>query len=194
MSQAGRVATPMTVAEFRRWADRQSGKWELVDGYPRAMVPTSFTHGLIQARAAALIERHIEETCSPCRAMIGVAVIPAAFRRSNVRAADLVVTGSPPAEDGWEVKEPLFILEVLSPSNEQDTRGNVRAYMTIPSVRLILLLASTKVRGEVFERREDGTWPEEAAELSPGDVVRIGLVGFSRPLREFYARIRFALP
>ena len=41
MGLAQRVTTPMTVDEFRTWADRQPGRWELVDGQPRAMSPAS---------------------------------------------------------------------------------------------------------------------------------------------------------
>ena len=32
MAYAERPSTPMTVAQFRTWADRQPGRWELVDG------------------------------------------------------------------------------------------------------------------------------------------------------------------
>ena len=67
MGLAQRVTTPMTVDEFRTWADRQPGRWELVDGQPRAMSPASSTHGFIQARAAYLVERHIEASGNPCR-------------------------------------------------------------------------------------------------------------------------------
>ena len=37
MGLAQRVTTPMTVDEFRSWAARQSGRWELVDGQPVAV-------------------------------------------------------------------------------------------------------------------------------------------------------------
>lgn len=194
MAQARRVAPPMTVTEFRDWADRQPGKWELVDGRPRAMAPASSTHGLIQARAAFLVERHIEDTGSPCRSATEAPVVPSSFKRHNARATDLAITCSPPAGDEWALKEPVFILEILSPSNEQDTRDNVWTYMTIPSVQQVLLLDSTAVRGEMFQRRHDGTWPEEAHDLLPGGTVRIEPIGFSCPLESFYARTSLALP
>jgi Uma2 family endonuclease len=192
MAEARRSAPPMTVAEFRRWADRQPGRWELVAGQPRAMAPASATHGLIQAQAAYLILRHLDEAGSLCRAVTEAAVVPASFKRSNARVTDLAVTCEPPAEDGWDVTNPVFLLEVLSPSNEQDTRDNVWAYMTIPSVRQVLLLHSTAIRGEMFERRRDETWSEEAVELAADDTVRIEPIGFSCALREFYRRTGLA--
>ena len=194
MAEARRATIPMTAAEFRRWADRQPGKWELVDGQPRAMAPASLTHGLIQAWAAFLINRHLEDTGSACRAVTEAAVVPASFKRSNARGADLAITCAPPAEDGWEIKEPVFILEILSPSNEQDTRDNVWVYMTIPSVQQVVLLDSRSIRGEVFQRGRDGGWPEEATELSAGDAVRIEPIGFSCALAEFHARTSLVTP
>lgn len=193
MSQARRAAPPMTVEEFLAWASRQPGKWELVDGWPRAMAPASTTHGLIQARAAFLLERHIEDTRNPCRAATEAAIVPASFKRHNARGADLAITCSPSAEDEWALKDPVFILEVLSPSNEQDTRANVWVYMTMPSVRQVLLLASTAVRGEMFQRRDDGSWPEEAQVLTAGDTVRVEPIGFECPLAAFYARTNLVL-
>ncbi len=85
MSQARRTETPMTAEEFRNWANRQPGKWELVDGLPRAMAPASTTPGLIQARAAFLIERHIQDTRNPCRALTEASVVPSSFRGHNAR-------------------------------------------------------------------------------------------------------------
>ena len=192
MSEAKRIATPMTVTEFRAWADRQPGKWELVDGQPRAMAPASTTHGLIQLRAGSLIDRHIDDTRSPCRAVTEAPIVPASFKRHNARATDLAITCSPRSEDEWALREPVFILEILSPSNQQDTRDNVWMYMTIPTVRQILLLASTAVRGEMFERRADGTWPEEARDLLAADIVHIEPINLSCPLSSFYDRTSLA--
>ena len=195
MSEARRIATtPMTVDEFRRWADRQPGKWELVHGEPRAMSPASLAHSLIQARAASLIDRHLDAAGSRCRVATEVAVIPATFSRSNARSAHLAVTCAPRGEDRWDMAAPVFILEILSPTNERDTRDNVWAYMTIPSVRQILLLRSVRMGGEMFARGPDGGWPEEAVELSAPDPVGIDPVGFACALRDFYASTSLAQP
>jgi Uma2 family endonuclease len=193
MGLAQRVTTPMTVDEFRTWADRQPGRWELVDGQPRAMSPASSTHGFIQARAAYLVERHIEASGSPCRSATEPPVIPAAYKRHNARAPDLGVTCAPPSDD-WELMRPVFLLEILSPTNERDTRDNVWAYMTIPSVRQILLVDSTAVRGEMLRRDDDGAWPEEPVLLGPDDAITIDAIGFSCPLRDLYARTHLVGP
>jgi hypothetical protein len=66
--------------------------------------------------------------------------------------------------------------------------------MTIPTVRQILLLDSTALRGEMLRRRADDAWPEEPEALGPGDEVRIAAIGFACRLRDFYARTGLARP
>jgi Uma2 family endonuclease len=212
MSRAARVAIPMTVEEFRAWADCQPGKWELVDGEPRAMAPASLAHAFIQAEATFLIARHLRVRGSPCRVATEAPVVPSAFRRHNLRVPDVAVTCAPPEDDRGEMADPPCVIEVLSPSNEHATRANVwtyippcvievlspsnehatRAnvwtYMTIPSVQEILLLESTGVGGELIVRRADGAWPEQAQALSATDEVRLASIGFACVLRDFYAQ------
>jgi Uma2 family endonuclease len=192
MTAAQRTMTPMTVEEFREWAAQQPGKWELVDGIPRAMSPGSSTHGFIQSHAGRLIGNRLAETGSGCRCATEPPVIPASYKRRNARAPDLAVTCSPPSADEWELISPVFLLEILSPTNEQDTRENVWAYMTIPSVRQILLVDSEAVCGEMLRRADDGTWPAEPELLGPDDTVTVDAINFSCQLRDFYATTRFA--
>jgi hypothetical protein len=47
---------------------------------------------------------------------------------------------------------------LLSPSNESETRENVWGYTTIPSVREILLIRSTRVAAELIRHGADGSW------------------------------------
>ena len=49
----------MTVDEFIAWAG--DGRWQLVDGEPRAMAPASATHGIIQANIGYTLTRHLRE-------------------------------------------------------------------------------------------------------------------------------------
>jgi Uma2 family endonuclease len=179
--------TPMDVDEFRDWASRQPGKWELVDGEPRAMSPASTTHGFIASRTSFLIERYLEAKGGPCRLSVEPPVVPTTQGRCNARAPDLGITCSPQDPDTWEMNEPVILIEILSPYNERDTRANVWAYMSIPTVREILLLSSTDLRGELLRRRPNGTWPAEAALLRPDDEVRLQAIDFACPLRAFYA-------
>ena len=64
------------------------------------------------------------------------------------------------------VPDPVLLIEILSPSNEAQTRANIWAYTTIPSVREILAVHSTRIEAELLRRNPDGSWPEEPPKSS----------------------------
>lgn len=182
----------MTVEEFRSWCERRDGKWELVNGQPRAMVRPTTTHGAILARTTSLLDRHLDDQGNDCRVVAEPAVIPRGFSRHNARAPDLGVTCSPQSEDDWDMKSPVVLVEVLSPKNAADTRDNILSYMTIPSVRDILILHSTAMRGEVISRGPDGPWPDPVILVGAGTPVTLPSIGFSAPLGAFYRTSKLA--
>jgi Uma2 family endonuclease len=83
--------------------------------------------------------------------------------------------------------EPVVLVEILSPSNEAETRANVWAYTTIRSVAEIAVLGSTEVAAEVLRRRPDGTWPERPEAVGAGGELRFESVGFAAPVVAAYA-------
>ena len=82
--------------------------------------------------------------------------------------------------------DPEIVFEILSPSNERDTRDNVWAYSTIPSVREIVIFHLTRVLAEIFRRAADGNWPGEPEILLPGDTLRIENIDLTCSLAEVY--------
>ena len=87
-------------------------------------------------------------------------IVPRVRANRNYRVPDLGVTCAPPSHD-LMVSEPIVLIEILSPSNEADTRANIWAYTTVPSVREILAIRSTRIEAELLVRGADGTWPAE---------------------------------
>ncbi len=84
------------------------------------------------------------------------------------------------------VQEPVLLIEILSPSDEPETRANVWTYTTIPSVREILLVRSTRVEAELLRKGDDGNWPERAAIIGSGEVLGLKSVDFAAPLTSVY--------
>ena len=76
---------------------------------------------------------------------------------------------------------------MLSPSNKSDTYENVRAYTTIPSVREIVVVNSTKIRAELLVRDEHGHWPADATEIGVNSVLKLISINATLPLAEVYA-------
>lgn len=184
MSAATHLPHLMTVAAFLDWHTPDgSDRWELIDGIPRAMAPPSDRHALIHGEAARLIGNHLAEHRQASRLAIGAGVSPGEF---NARIPDLMVWCSPAGADERLVREPVLIVEILSPSNAGETWANVALYTTIPSVAEILVLHATTMRGELLRRDEAGAWPAEPLALAPGAMVGLASIDFTASLAAFY--------
>lgn len=189
MSAVRAVLSPplMTVNEFLDWpGDGAGGKYDLVDGAPRLMSPAVTIHSTIQATAAALLRNHLKATRRPCRVATEAAIIPRSGDNINLRVPDVVVACSRPEKGERVMADPLLIIEVLSPSNERETRDNVWTYLSIPSLRDILLLRSDRMAAEIISRPPDGDWPDRRLAVAATDQVVLPSLEFAVPLAAFY--------
>jgi Uma2 family endonuclease len=169
----------MTVDEFLAWDSPDgSERWELIDGSPQAMAPSRPRHGAIAVRTGRLLDVHLADH-PRCRAIAEAGVRPNDY---TVRIPDLVVTCEEIGPDDLLLREPLVIVEILSPSNAADTRAAIVSYMTMPSVREILALDSMEIRAELWRR--DEKWRHLM--LGQDDVVALESIAFSAPLMAFY--------
>ena len=182
----------MTVAEFMEWSAATLGRWQLVDGEPVAMAPASDTHGSIQAEMARLFGNHLRAGGLPCRVVVAPGVVPRLRASRNVRVLDLAVTCQAPSLQRRLMEQPVVAVEILSPSNEEDTWRNVWSYASIPSMRDILVVRSLEIGADLISRREDGSWPEDFTAVSS----RVGLASIDAEfdVAEFYATTEMARP
>ena len=180
-----RIPTGMALDEFLAWAAANSGNWQLLDGEPVAMAPGSDAHGAIQNEVGALLRNHLLEQRSACRVVTEPGIVPRVRANRNYRVPDLGVTCAPPS-DAPMVAEPILLIEILSPSNEADTRANVWAYTSIPSVHEILAIRSTRIEAELLVRGADGSWPAEPDIIGPDGTVTLPSIAYTAPLAAFY--------
>jgi Uma2 family endonuclease len=175
----------MTVEEFLDWpGDGTRKKFELVDGEPRAMAPASVSHGIIQANVAGILRSHL--IGSSCYVVVEPGVIPRVRSDANMRVPDLAVSCEVPGGGQRALTEPTLVIEILSPSNESETRENVWAYTTIPSVREILLIRSTRMAAELIRRGADGSWPSNPLAIESDAALFLESSEFSCPLAAVY--------
>ncbi|MGH7153142.1 MAG: Uma2 family endonuclease [Acetobacteraceae bacterium] len=174
----------MTVAEFLDWdsGDRSGARWQLRDGEPMMMAPASWS---ILIEVGHLLTSHFRTQGSRCRAVAEPGVIPRVRAAENWLIPDIGVTCTPPS-GAKMLTDPIVLIEILSPSNEAETRANVWAYTTIPTVAEIVLLRSTSVQAEVLRRQPDGSWPAEAEIIAGDGALRLDSIGFAEPLRSAY--------
>ena len=138
-----------------------------------------------------MITAHLRRHASRCRSVTTPGVVPRVRSDQNMLIPDIGVTCAPPSA-GRAIPEPVALVEILSPSNETETRANVWAYTTIPSVSEILILSSTEISAEVLRRSPDGSWPEQPDFVSRDGDIRIESIGFVVPLLSVYVTTALA--
>ena len=191
MSSALKPPDPMTVAEFLAWNAPPGVRWQLVDGEPIAMAPSSRTHGALQLEFGRLIGNHFADTGSACSVIAAPGIVPRVRANENFRIPDLAVTCSRYETEEYDVSNPVLIAEVLSPSDRLDTWRNVWAFTTIPSLQEIVILSSTTVRAELLRRGGDGNWPAASMVIEDGDLV-LESIDLVIPLAAIYRTTRLA--
>jgi Uma2 family endonuclease len=149
------------------------------------MAPASPAHGAIQSAIGALIGNHLAANNSPCFVVTAPGVIPRVQSDINMRIPDLAVTCTPALRDDKALRDPVLIIEILSPSNRAETWMNVWSYTTIPSVREILVLRSEAIGADLLRRGPDGTWPERPQAIEQGDLT-LDSISYAGPIAAFY--------
>jgi Uma2 family endonuclease len=185
MSTAFTLPDFLTVDAFLHWEAPMGRLWQLVDGVPQAMAPASPTHALIQAEVAALIRIHLTSANLPCAVAVAPGIVPRVQSDINMRIPDLAVTCSPVLPGDNALRDPVLVIEILSPSNRAETWTNVWSYTTIPSVREILVMHSTSIGADLLRRGVDGAWPERPQVIEQGELV-LDSIGYTGPIAAFY--------
>lgn len=187
LGAARKLPDLMTVEEFFDWpGDREGTRYDLVDGVPRAHAAPSDEHGTIQARVAALLIAHIDKVRPECRVVVGSGIVPKFRAKWNFRQPDVTVTCKPNVKGHKAIPDPTVVIEILSPSNASDTWDNVRNYMTVPSVREIAIIHSTRVFAELLVRNADGEWPSDPVALKANDMPRLESLDFEMTVASAY--------
>ena len=185
------VPSRMTIEEFLDWPGDGSRKtFELGDGEPRAMAPASVSHGIIQANIAGILRTHL--IGSRCYVVVEPGVIPRVRSDANMRVPDLAVSCEVSSVGQRALTEPTLVIEILSPSNESETRENVWAYTTIPTVREILLIRSTRIAAELIRHGADGIWPSNPQLIEADAALFLESLDFSGSLAAIYENTHLA--
>jgi Uma2 family endonuclease len=177
----------MTLDEFLAWdPPGPAGRtWQLIDGEPVAMAPANTTHAALQAEISRVLGNHLLAQGSPCQVQSQPGIVPRLRSSRNYRVPDLGVTCAPP-QAAPMMPEPVLLFEILSPSNEAETRANIWAYASISSVIEILAVHATRIEAELLRRDAHGGWPEQPDMIGAGGTLELRSIGFSGALRALY--------
>lgn len=158
----------MTVGEFLVWNAPGPCFWQLIDGVPMAMAPAAPIHAAIQMEVGSLIRNHLAGRGGACVALANPGVIPPFMSDRTYLVPGLGVTCSPSDIRGKAGREPVLLIEILSPSNHAETWRNVWSYVTIPSSREVLVIRSTSLGIELPRRDANWKWPGHTQPIASG--------------------------
>ena len=185
---ARKLPEPMTVEEFLAWrgGDGTGRVYELVEGEIRAQDHASDAHGTIQARVALMLGNHLDRTRPHCRVVTAPGVQPNIRANWNYRVPEIAVTCTPNRPDVRTTPDPVLVVEVLSPSNRQDTWSNVHLIASLTSVEEILVLESERIGAHLLRRQPDGSWPANPVAIDAAGEVRLTSLDMAFPLTDAY--------
>jgi Uma2 family endonuclease len=151
--------------------ERDSGlKHEYQDGEILAMAGGSRRHNAIASRVSGALEVARAPGCVAFQSDQKVRVL--ATGKATYPDASLVcgaIEGDPADPSGHTITNPTLIVEVLSPSTEEDDRGNKwQHYQLIPALREYVLVSQTHPRVECYRRLDSGHW--EYRDITEGTV------------------------
>ena len=157
----------MSLDEFLRWDEGTDTRYELIGGFPVAMVPPAEAHSMLAVYLASRIDAVLSAR-RPCRALIE-AGITRPDRADTYFVADIAATCALVEPGRQATEDPFLIVEILSPSTERhDRRIKLPAYRQIETVQEIMLAASDDAYAEIH-RRAGPQWITEI--LRGGEAV-----------------------
>ena len=165
----------MTADEFLAWDAGQSVKHEFLRGEVFAMAGGEDRNDTVAGNLYIVLRRHLAG--SGCR-VFGSDVKLRVEAEDCFFYPDLMVTCSAAdATDRLVKREPVLVVEVLSPSTAAFDRGEkFAAYRRLPSLAEFLLVDIDARRCELFRKGADGLWvlhPTQGEE--PLQLASLGL-------------------
>jgi Uma2 family endonuclease len=173
---------PRTLEAFRIWHERQPEVWEFIDGVPKLMAPGSKAHTLIKSNAGRLLGNALDQT--GCHAFVDGAIVEV---HGSSLIPDIVVTCAPLDFSTPWVDQPLMIVEILSPSNQNDDMGRkLSLYLEIPTLMHYLVIHQDRRQIVHHQRRRDlgGVF---LTNIAPPDPLRLEPPGIEIGLAAIYA-------
>ncbi|MEX6506317.1 Uma2 family endonuclease [Jiella sp. M17.18] len=177
-----------SVEAFLAWQEGREGRYELVAGTPvKMMTGATVRHcDIVLNVLGELRQRMKGKPCRPFTADLCVQTSDWQVRRPDAG----VDCGKRDADD-LIAREPVLIVEVLSPSTRDfDRVGKLAEYKAVPSVRTILYVEPNRPEVYVFERGAYGAWQESRVTGLEASVV-VPALGIDLPLAEIFDGIAF---
>lgn len=176
----------MTAEEFLAWDETQTIRHEFVRGEVFAMAGSEDNDNTVAGNLYVALRQRLRGT--PCRVF-------AADVKLRVEAADcffypdvMVTCGAADKAQRLIKREPVLVVEVLSPSTAAFDRGDKFAdYRLLPTPAEYLLVDVNRRRCDLFRKGADGLWVLHAT--GADEALRLDSVDLSVPPEALWADV-----
>jgi Uma2 family endonuclease len=176
----------MTADEFLAWEETQTVKHEFIRGEVFAMVGGVDRNNTLAGNLYITLRQHLRG--SPCR-VYGSDVKLRVDTADCFFYPDLMVTCSrADLADRLVKREPVLVVEVLSPSTAAFDRGDKFAdYRELPTLAEYLLVDVERRRCDLYRKGADGLWVLHPT--GPDDALRLESVALTVTAAELWAEL-----
>ena len=173
----------LTRDEFRRWAEGQTQRYELIAGEPVAMSPDRIMHIRLKNRVWQALDRAIRDAALDCEALGDGATIE--VDDDTDYEPDAVVNCGPRLPpDATVATNPVIVVEALSPATQSIDSGEKLAdYFRVPSIQHYLVVRAK--RREIIHHARSG--PDIVSRAINIGAIRLDPPGISIDVAEVYA-------
>lgn len=177
---------PMSARDFLTWDATQTVRHEFVAGEVFAMAGAGEAHVTVALNVAMALRQHLAGT--PCRTFI-------TDMKLRVEAADaffypdvMVTCSAADAADPLVKRDPVLLVEVLSPATAAFDRGDkFAAYRQLPGLREYLLVDTDSRRCDLYRKGGDGLWVLHP--FDAGQTLRLESVALDLPAQPLWAEV-----
>jgi len=183
------IAPPhLTEAQFFDWLERQhDGRYELVDGQPRAMTGGTQQHSLAILNIAVALRGRLAG--GPCRT--GAGDLGVRIPNRNVRYPDVTVDCGSFQPTERVASAPVLVAEVLLRSPmDFDQTDKLDEYKTVATMRHILVIDTEQPRLRLHTRDAAGHW-DSARHAGRETSVALPALDIALPLAELFEGLVF---
>lgn len=166
-----RIERPMSDAQFLAWAERQEGRYELVEGTAMMQAGATRDHERVAKRIFALLYASVDEGMFDVnKGDFGVRIRPGAGK-GTILYPDVVVDLQSGRGDEQATMSPIVVIEVLSRSTDfGDHVDKLKSYMRRDKLRQYIVFAQKEPRAWSWASA-DGRWPSEPCLLEGCDGI-----------------------
>jgi len=188
---AVRKPNSITLADYLAGEEISGVKHEYLGGTVHAMAGATNRHHGIAGNSFALLHGQLRgKPCQPFNSDTKIRIEFPDHIRLYYPDAMVVCHPNPPTDHFQD--QPVVIIEVLSESTRRADLGEKRdAYLTIQSLKVLLLVASDAPVVTVYRRKSEGGFALEYY-TALDDTITLPEIDAALPLAELYERVEFA--